>query len=132
MASLSQEELDAQGLAQERNDWVEFAGDHPYPSRDEITAAWSAVHLSSVAGGVAAWMALYDHDGCATMWNNLHDSDVMRRSGEAMHRAGGFEAMQANFYMITNFSGVRRRPMLYSYLRSSISSEWDGIGDWRA
>jgi hypothetical protein len=49
--------------------------------------------------------------------------------------------MQANLYMITNFSGVhmlysysliRRRPKLFLYIRSSISSEWDGIGDWRA
>ena len=107
-------------LENERACWREFVEESPYPSRDKVIARCSE----------PGWVAAYDHERCRAMWHNLHDSALVRECGQAIHRAGGLQAMQANYYMLCNFGGARVDAVLYSHLGASLRSEWNGVGDW--
>ena len=76
-------------------------------------------------GIVMKWWSEYNpghHERLRSIYNSYMDKNTCVEAGRAINAAGGFEAMQACFYILANWSGPPHISILKHY--------WDGIGEW--
>ena len=79
--------------------------------------------------------------GCMErIFYNYNNQEIVKRMGERINERGGFQALQANLYILCRvFSELlhdnpEREPELRPQLiiiKDSVNFNWEGVGDWR-
>ena len=75
------------------------------------------------------------------VFDNYDNEAEVRRMGEAINEWGGFQALQANFYILCKVlkhllcenpkpEEIDLRPKLVR-IKNNVNEYWDGIGDWK-
>ena len=78
--------------------------------------------------------------GCMErIFYNYYDRETVKLMGEQINERGGFQALQANFYILCRVlkellhDNPEREPELKPQLimiRDSVTENWDGVGEW--
>ena len=74
------------------------------------------------------------------IFNNYNNKETVKRMGEQINERGGFQALQANFYILWQVlqhllhDNPEREPELRPFfitIRNNVKLYWDGVGDWK-
>jgi len=97
---------------------------HPYPSYDEMYAKLPFMLLAEYGEP--------NHEWCKKIYENITNVILVRSMGENINKRGGFQAMQANFTTLQQFSPTTEsNNMRVARYWRCVESVWDGIGEWR-
>ena len=98
----TQEHADA--LAREQQEVRDYLAENPCMTYDEVNAEMLRYCVTQPA--VMSWMAEFgewNYEHCKTMREHILDYNVSKEIGQKIYDRGGFNALQANFYVMKNF-----------------------------
>ena len=114
---------------------------NPMPSYCDFMAGYMTAlegdSISSYAKGpMFLWMSEYGemaHEWHAKMHASYFaDKEVIVQAGREIGDVGGFDAMQAVFYVMVNFNPLARAGLEAKYAVSRVRIWWNGIHGWAA
>ena len=74
------------------------------------------------------------------IYENIFNDDIVKSNGRKNHERGSFWAMQCNYSTLLNVVNTLLnrydmkhddRVLIFYNIKSIVSKEWDGIGEWR-
>jgi len=116
----------ARELEKEQKDMREAFSAKPFPDFKTMASEILTWGGEKNKGVTMKWWSEYNeahHERLRTMYDSCLDKVTCEVAGKAINAAGGFEAMQACFYVLANWSGT---PFI-----SRVKTFWDGIGQWK-
>ena len=104
-----------------------------YPTYDKVEGLiQSSFNLSSENSEI-------NYESMKNIFNNYDNKETVKIMGEQINERGGFQALQANFYILCRVlkellhDNPEREPELKPQLimiRDSVTDNWDGVGEW--
>ena len=105
-----------------------------YPTYDKVEGLIQCdFYLSSENNEIS-------YESMKKIFNNYNNKETVKKMGEQINERGGFQALQANFYILCRVlkellhDNPEREPELRPQLviiRHSVNFNWGGVGDWR-
>ena len=115
-------------MEREEKEVEDYVKSHPYPSFDEMERRILKARRMD-------WWAEYGGDNhlcCKIIYENSCDEDIVRRMGEKINEMGGFQALQANYHVLSHLLGLRNPDNKVSVqtIPRVIEMFWNGVGEW--
>ena len=99
--------------------------------------------VNKIIGDDIMMMAEYgefNHEMLNEIWNNFSDKDLIKRLGHKINNRGGFQAMEQNYYAL--LAVLRKmlkeskldneyKMVIWGCVKIEVSSNWNGVGNWR-
>ena len=105
-----------------------------YPTYDKVEGLiQSDFYLSSENSEI-------NYESMKKIFNNYNNKETVKIMGEQINERGGFQALQANFYILCRVlkellhDNPEREPELRPQLiiiRDNVNLYWDGVGNWK-
>jgi hypothetical protein len=111
-----------------------FIDANPYPSYEEADAILSAdIRDMGHTMAVVAEYGQGNHKWLKAIYDSKMDREVAREMGQKIYDAGGFQAMQMNYYAFQLISPFRKSRSSEIYGASNrLQYLWDGVGEWES
>ena len=133
MIGTSQKELE-----RDRKKFNKFIKDNPFPSYDFIV---NDIILKNKEYDQFAEYGTPNHEWMKEIYENIFDDDIVKNNGKSIYDRGTFCTMQSNFctlldvvnHLLNKHRNMTHddRVLIYYNIKSIVSKEWSGVGEWR-
>ena len=94
----------------------------------------SEMEMERVLGNNLELLSEFNYDLTKRLYENIVNEEVVKEMGNIINERGGFQAMQATFYIVTMgspwYKGSRSDQAYYA-VKYLLNKWWDGIGKWQ-
>ena len=126
-------------LKQDREKFLKFIKNNPYPSYDFVSN--ELILKKNRDFDQFAEYGTQNHEYMKEIYENIFDSKLIKKNGKAIFERGGMQTLHMNYetllsvvsHLIShkkNMSHDDKILILYT-IKDIVSSFWNGVGDWR-